>query len=79
MAYASKIKFLGYGFYKSREGFGLRVHRKAQEKMRNRVKELTSRRTVNDYEGWKKTETLCGLMGQLLQIGRHETTTDEPR
>lgn len=54
VAYAGKIKFLGYGFYKSRKGFGLRVHQKSQKKMRQRVKELTSRRTVNDYEGWKQ-------------------------
>ena len=55
VAYAGKIKFLGYGFYKDRKGFGLRVHQKAQSKMRKRVKELTSRRTVNDYEGWKQS------------------------
>ncbi len=54
VAYAGKIKFLGYGFYKSRKGFSLRVHQKSQKKMRQRVKELTSRRTVNDYEGWKR-------------------------
>ena len=54
VAYAGKIKFLGYGFYKSQKGFGLRVHKKAQQKMRKRVKELTSRRTVNDYEKWKQ-------------------------
>jgi len=54
VAYAGKTKFLGYGFYKGRKGSGLRVHQKAQLKMRKRVKELTSRRTVNDYEGWKQ-------------------------
>ena len=54
VAYAGKIKFLGYGYYKSQKGFRLRVHRKAQEKMHKRVKELTSRRHVNDYEGWQK-------------------------
>ena len=54
VAYAGKTKLLGYGFYKGRKGFGLRVHQKAQLKMRKRVKELTSRRTVNDYEGWKQ-------------------------
>ena len=53
VAYAGKIKFLGYGFYKSRKGFGLRVHQKSQKKMRARVKELTSRGRVNDYEEWK--------------------------
>lgn len=55
VAYAGKIKFLGYGFYKSQKGFRMRVHKKAQTKMRGRVKELTSRRYVNDYEAWKKT------------------------
>ena len=54
VAYAGKIKFLGYGFYKSQKGFGLRVHQKSQQKMRKQVKELTSRRTVNDYEQWKR-------------------------
>ena len=54
VAYAGKIKFLGYGFYKGQKGFGLRVHQKSQQKMRKRVKELTSRRTVNDYEQWKE-------------------------
>ena len=55
VAYAGKIKFLGYGFYKSQRGFRMRVHKKAQAKMRTRIKELTSRRYVNDYEGWKKS------------------------
>jgi hypothetical protein len=44
VAYAGKIKFLGYGFYKSQRGFRLREHKKAQAKMRTRIKELTSRR-----------------------------------
>ena len=54
VAWVGRIKFLGYGFYKGRKGFGLRVHQKAQQKMRKRVKELTSRRRVNDYEGWRR-------------------------
>lgn len=53
-AYAGKIKFLGYGFYISRNGFRLRVHKKSQDKMRAKVKELTSRKSINDYEGWKR-------------------------
>ena len=54
VAYANKIKFLGYGFYKGRDGFKLRVHGKVQAKMRARVKELTSRRYVTSYEEWKR-------------------------
>lgn len=53
VAYAGKIKFLGYGFYKRQKGFRMRVHKKAQAKMRTRIKELTSRSHVNDYEEWK--------------------------
>jgi len=53
VAYAGKIKFLGYGFYKGKKGLSLRVHAKSKAKMKARVRELTSRRTVNDYEKWK--------------------------
>lgn len=58
-AHAGKIKFLGYGFYKSQKGFRFRVHKKAQARMRKRVKELTSKRYVNDDEAWKKTLKQC--------------------
>ena len=54
VAYATRIKFLGYGFYKFGDGFKLRVHKKSQDKMRKKVKELTSRRYVNSYEVWKR-------------------------
>lgn len=53
VAYAGKIKFLGYGFYKRRKGFALRVHDKSKAKMKARVRELTSRSKVNSYEEWK--------------------------
>ena len=81
VAYAGKIKFLGYGFYKGRKGFGLRVHRKAQAKMRKRVKELTSRRTVNDYEGWKQAlkRFVVGWVNyfKLADMRQLLTSTDE--
>ena len=53
VAYAGKIKFLGYGFYKGAKGYSLCVHAKSKAKMKAKVKELTSRRCVNDYEKWK--------------------------
>jgi group II intron reverse transcriptase/maturase len=37
------VKFLGYGFYFTKEGCRLRAHRKSIEKMRARIRELTSR------------------------------------
>ncbi len=52
VAYAGKIKFLGYGFYKGRKEFRPRVHAKA--KLKGKVKALTSRRYVPSYEEWKK-------------------------
>ncbi|MCQ2432540.1 MAG: group II intron reverse transcriptase/maturase, partial [Clostridia bacterium] len=57
VAYAGKIKFLGYGFYKNAKGFCLRVHEKSKAKMKAKVKELTSRRNVNSYEEWKEALT----------------------
>ena len=54
VAYAGKIKFLGYGFYKNQKGFQLRVHEKSKGKMKAKVKRLTRRRYVPDYEGWKR-------------------------
>ena len=41
VAYAGKIKFLGYGFYNGRKGFGLRVHAKSVAKMQDKVRELS--------------------------------------
>lgn len=54
VAYAGKIKFLGYGFYKNQKGYQPRVHRKSKEKMKAKVKRLTGRRYVPDYQGWKQ-------------------------
>ena len=49
VAYAGKKKFLEYGFYKGKKGVALRLHAKSKAKMKARVRELTSRRTVNDH------------------------------
>ncbi len=54
VAYAGKIKFLGYGFYKGRKGFRPRLHEKTKGKMKAKVKQLTSRRNVQSYEEWKR-------------------------
>ncbi|MCX7773929.1 MAG: reverse transcriptase domain-containing protein, partial [Clostridia bacterium] len=53
VSFAGKIKFLGYGFYKNREGFQMRVHRRSKEKMKARIKVLTSRKSAPGYEEWK--------------------------
>jgi RNA-directed DNA polymerase len=53
VAYIGKVKFLGYGFYPSKDGIRLRVHPKSIKKMKARIKELTSRNNGHSY-GWLK-------------------------
>ena len=43
VSHISKVKYLGYGFYRKKGKYRLRVHPKAITKMRNRLKELTAR------------------------------------
>jgi RNA-directed DNA polymerase len=50
VAYMGKIKFLGYGFYPSKDGIKLRIHAKSVSKMKARVKELTARSNGLGYE-----------------------------
>ena len=51
VAYIGHVKFLGYGFYPSKgPKIKLKVHRKSIEKMKNRVREITSRSKGISYE-----------------------------
>jgi RNA-directed DNA polymerase len=50
VAYIGKIKFLGYGFYPSKDGIKLRIHAKSVSKMKARIKELTARSNGLGYE-----------------------------
>ena len=43
VSHVSKVKYLGYSFYRYRGKCRLRVHPKAVEKMKNRIRELTTR------------------------------------
>ncbi|MDQ0255473.1 group II intron reverse transcriptase/maturase [Evansella vedderi] len=53
VAYIGKIKFLGYGFYPSKDGIKLRVHTKSVKKMKARVREITTRSNGLGYEQLK--------------------------
>jgi RNA-directed DNA polymerase len=53
VAYIGKVKYLGYGFYPSKDGIKLRVHPKSIRKMRARAREITSRNNGFSYEGLK--------------------------
>jgi group II intron reverse transcriptase/maturase len=57
VAYAGTIKFLGYGFYKGKKGFGMRVHAKSIAKMQDKVRELTDRRRLRAKEAWTQSQT----------------------
>jgi len=50
VAYIGKVKFLGYGFYPSKDGIKLRVHANSVNKMKAKVKEITSRSNGLGYE-----------------------------
>jgi group II intron reverse transcriptase/maturase len=50
VAYATKIKYLGFGFTKSKDGFKPRVHTKSKAKMRKKVEYLTQRNDGKSYE-----------------------------
>ena len=43
VAYITKVKFLGYSFYKTKGEGRLRIHVESVKKMRSKIKELTSR------------------------------------
>jgi RNA-directed DNA polymerase len=56
VAYISKIKFLGYSFYEKGKEGRLRIHPKSLTKMKERIKELTSR--SNGWGDARRKETL---------------------
>ena len=55
VAYTRNVKFLGYSFYVKRE-CRLRIHLKSVEKMRSKIRELTSR--SNGWGNARRKETL---------------------
>lgn len=54
VAYMTKVKFLGYSFYHKQGEGRLRIHLKSVEKMRSRIRELTSRSNGWGYERRKE-------------------------
>ncbi|MBF4694765.1 group II intron reverse transcriptase/maturase [Fusibacter ferrireducens] len=53
VAYIGHIKFLGYGFYPSKGELKLRVHGKSVTKMKNKIREITSRNNGISYDELK--------------------------
>lgn len=78
VAHTSKIKFLGYSFYRYKGECQLRVHPKSVQKMREKIKELTSRNngrgnkrrkeTLQQYiVGWVNYFKLANMKSILLK------------
>ena len=53
VAYIGRIKFLGYGFYPTKQGIRLRVHKKTVARMKDRIREITARNSGSSYETMK--------------------------
>ncbi|NLJ91291.1 MAG: group II intron reverse transcriptase/maturase [Clostridiales bacterium] len=62
VAHISKVKYLGYGFYRYKGKCRFRVHSKSKEKMKSRIRELTSRNNGwgNEYRALKLTQFIRG-------------------
>lgn len=62
VAHISKVKYLGYGFYRNKGKCRLRTHPKSISKMKKRIKELTSRSNGwgNEYRKQKLAQYVRG-------------------
>ena len=62
VAHISKVKYLGYSFYRYKGKCRFRVHPKSVEKMKNKIRELTDRHNGwgNEYRALKLTQFIRG-------------------
>jgi len=81
VAHVSKVKYLGYGFYRFKGKCRMRVHSKSIVKMKAKLKELTSRNNgwSNEYRAVRLTQFIRGwvnyfAMADMKQLLRN---TDE--
>ena len=81
VAHISRVKYLGYGFYRYKGKCRLRVHPKSVAKMRKRLKELTHRgnRWSNDARKRKLRAYIRGWVNyfRLADMRRLMTQSDE--
>ena len=78
-AYIRSIKFLGYAFHETKDGGRLRIHQKSVDKMKAKIKELTSRSNgwgnerrktaLRQYiTGWVNYFKLADMKNLLLRV-----------
>lgn len=81
VSHISKIKYLGYAFYRRKGGCRLRVHPKSVAKMKSKLKELTKRNKGwgNGYRRQKLEEYVKGWINyfQMADMKSLMATTDE--
>src|SRR6056297_311607 len=81
VAHVSKVKYLGYSFYRYKGKCRLRVHPKSVAKMKAKLKELTSRNNGwgNEYRALKLTQFIRGWVNyfSLANMKRLLKNTDE--
>ena len=81
VAHVSKVKYLGYSFYRYKGKCRLRVHPKSVAKMKAKLKELTSRNNGwgNEYRALKLTQFIRGWVNyfSLANMKKLLKNTDE--
>ena len=81
VAHISKVKYLGYAFYRYKGKCRFRVHPKSVEKMKDRIRELTKRSNGwgNKYRAMKLTQFVRGWVNyfSLADMKRLLEKTDE--
>lgn len=79
VAHIKDVKFLGYGFYFNKNGCKMRTHKKSVAKMKDKIRELTSRsngwgnerrkEAIRQYViGWLNYFQLADMKGLLVRI-----------
>ena len=80
-AYISKVKYLGYSFYRYRGQCRFRVHPKSIAKMKDKIRELTNRSNGwgNEYRAIKLTQYIRGWVNYFGKADMKSllTKTDE--
>ena len=81
VAHISKVKYLGYSFYRYKGKCRLRVHPKTVAKMKAKLKELTSRNNGwgNEYRAFKLTQFIRGWVNyfSMADMKQLVKSTDE--
>lgn len=77
-----EIKYLGFGFYKNKDGWRPRPHNKSIEKFKRKLKQLTARKDSITLEeridklnslirGWINYFRICDMKTTMKEIGEH--------